>query len=74
VYDEVVGVTDEDAVKHTRALARFEGLLLGISSCAACAAAIGVGRRLGRGAVVLTVFPDTGERYLTTDLFVAEGI
>jgi cysteine synthase A len=74
VYDEVVGVTDEDAVKHTRALARFEGLLLGISSGAACAAAIGVGRRLGRGAVVLTVFPDTGERYLTTDLFVAEGI
>ena len=74
VYEEVVGVTDEDAVKHTRALARFEGLLLGISSGAACAAAIGVGRRLGRGAVVLTVFPDTGERYLTTDLFVAEGI
>jgi cysteine synthase A len=74
VYDEVVAVSDEDAVKHTRALARFEGLLLGISSGAACAAAIGIARRFGRGAVVLTVFPDTGERYLTTDLFVAEGI
>src|SRR5262245_33315324 len=74
VYDEVIAIADEDAVKHTRALARFEGLLLGISSGAACAAAIGVARRLGRGAVVLTVFPDTGERYLTTDLFVAEGI
>jgi cysteine synthase A len=74
VYDEILAVADQDAVRHTRALARFEGLLLGISSGAACAAAIGVGRRLGRGAVVLTVFPDTGERYLTTDLFVAEGI
>ncbi len=74
IYDEVVQVSDEEAVKHTRALARCEGLLLGISSGAACAAAVGVARRLGRGAVVLTVFPDTGERYLTTDLFHAEGI
>jgi cysteine synthase A len=74
VYDEVITVADEEAVKHTRALARYEGLLVGISSGAACAAAIAVGRRLGRGAVVLTVFPDTGERYLTTDLFHAEGI
>jgi cysteine synthase A len=74
VYDEVLAVADDDAVTHTRALARFEGLLVGISSGAACAAAIAVARRLGRGAVVLTVFPDTGERYLTTDLFHAEGI
>jgi cysteine synthase A len=74
VYDEVIGVSDEEAVKHTRALARFEGLLVGISSGAACAAAIGVARKLGRGSLVLTVFPDTGERYLTTDLFHAEGI
>jgi cysteine synthase A len=74
VYDEVIAVSDEEATKHTRALARFEGLLVGISSGAACAAAIRVARKLGRGAVVLTVFPDTGERYLTTDLFHAEGI
>ncbi len=74
VYDEVIAVADTEAVKLARALARFEGLLVGISSGAACAAAIGVARRLGRGAVVLTVFPDTGERYLTTDLFHAEGI
>ncbi len=74
IYDEVITVSDDDAVRHTRALARYEGLLVGISSGAACAAAIRVGRRLGRGAVVLTVFPDTGERYLTTDLFHAEGI
>jgi len=74
VYDEVLAVADDDAVKLTRALARFEGLLVGISSGAACAAAIAVARRLGRGSVVLTVFPDTGERYLTTELFQAEGI
>ena len=74
IYDEVIAVSDEEAVEHTRALARFEGLLVGISSGAACAAAIRVARKLGRGAVVLTVFPDTGERYLTTDLFHAEGI
>ena len=74
IYDEVIPITDDDAVSHTRALARFEGLLVGISSGAACAAAIAVARKLGRGSVVLTVFPDTGERYLTTDLFHAEGI
>ncbi len=74
IYDEVITVSDEEAVRHTRTLARYEGLLVGISSGAACAAAITVARRLGRGAVVLTIFPDTGERYLTTDLFHAEGI
>jgi cysteine synthase A len=74
VYDQVVAVSDQDAVKHTRALARYEGLLAGISSGAACAAAIQVARQLGKGATVLTMFPDTGERYLTTDLFHAEGI
>src|SRR5262245_12401545 len=74
VYDEVIGVSDEDAVTHCRALARYEGMLVGISSGAACAAAIAVARRLGRKSTVLTVFPDTGERYLTTDLFHAEGI
>jgi cysteine synthase A len=74
IYDEVIAVSDEEAVRHARSLARFEGLLVGISSGAACAAAIRVARKLGRGAVVLTIFPDTGERYLTTDLFHAEGI
>jgi cysteine synthase A len=53
----------------TRALARHEGLLVGISSGAACVAAVDVARRLGRGSVVLTVFADTGERDLTTPLF-----
>jgi cysteine synthase A len=74
VYDEVIPVSDEEAVAHTRAIARFEGVLVGVSAGANCAAAIRVARKLGAGAVVLTIFPDTGERYLTTDLFHAEGI
>jgi cysteine synthase A len=55
-------------------LAREEGLLVGISSGANCCAALQVAKRLGRGQVVVVVFSDTGERYLTTDLFQAEGI
>ena len=74
VYDEVIPIDDATAEAHTRALAQYEGLLVGISSGANCAAAIQVARRLGRGAIVLTVFCDTGERYLTTELFRAEGI
>jgi cysteine synthase A len=74
IYDEVVPVTDEEAIEYTRAIARYEGLLVGISSGANCAAAIRVATRLGGPAVVLTVFCDTGERYLTTRLFQAEGI
>jgi cysteine synthase A len=74
IYDEVLGVTDDEATEYTRAIAQYEGLLVGISSGANCAAAIRVARRLGGSAVVLTVFCDTGERYLTTPLFQAEGI
>jgi cysteine synthase A len=74
IYDEVLTVSDEEATEYTRSLARYEGLLVGISSGANCAAAIRVARRLGGRAVVLTIFSDTGERYLTTPLFQAEGI
>ncbi|MDD5555648.1 MAG: cysteine synthase A [bacterium] len=66
VIDEVVGVTDEDAYRTARRLAREEGLFVGISSGAAAWAAIGVARRLGDGKTVVTVFPDTGERYFST--------
>jgi cysteine synthase A len=73
-YDEVMRVSDENAAATARRIAREEGLLVGISSGANCWAAIEVARRLGAGKTVVTVFCDTGERYLTTDLFRAAGI
>ncbi len=74
IYDEVEAITDEEATAYTRAIARHEGLLVGISSGANCAAAVRVAQKLGGRAVVLTLFCDMGERYLTTPLFQAEGI
>jgi len=74
VVDEIIAVSDAEAAEYTRALAQYEGLLLGISSGANCAAAVAVARRLGRNATVATVFCDTGERYLRTGVFRAEGI
>jgi cysteine synthase A len=73
VYDEIITVTDDDAAECTRRLARDEGLLVGISAGANCHAALQVARRLGPGKTVVTVFCDTGERYLTTDIFQAGG-
>ena len=74
VYDEVVPVSDADAAACTRRLAKEEGLLVGISGGAACVAALAAARKLGPGSITVVMFPDTGERYLTTDLFHAEGI
>ncbi|MGH7896652.1 MAG: cysteine synthase A, partial [Candidatus Binatia bacterium] len=74
VVDEILAVSDQDAAHMTRRLAREEGMLLGISSGANCFAALEVAKRLGPGKILLTVFCDTGERYLTTEVFQAEGI
>jgi cysteine synthase A len=66
-YDRVLTVTDEEAWETKRRLARQEGLLVGISSGAAAAAAVRVARELGPGKVVATVFGDTGERYFSME-------
>lgn len=69
LLDEIFTVTNEDAILTARNLARKEGLLVGISSGAAVYAALEVARALGRGKKVLAIAPDTGERYLSTELF-----
>ena len=67
VYDELIAVKDEDAIETTRRLAREEGLLVGISAGANVWASLQVARRLGEGKRVVTVLPDTGERYLSVN-------
>jgi cysteine synthase A len=69
VIDEVIPVSDTDAINYTRRLASEEGLLVGISSGAACCAALRIAKTLGKGQIVVTVFADKGEHYLSTELF-----
>lgn len=65
VVDRIVTIDDEEAIETTRALAKHEGLLVGISSGANVAAALKIARELGEKARVVTVAPDHGERYLS---------
>ena len=71
---ENLEIATEDAHIMTLRLAREEGLLVGISAGANTCAAVQIARALGPGNTVVTVFCDTGERYLTTEVFQAEGI
>jgi cysteine synthase A len=74
LVDRVIAVDDEIAADHARELARQEGILVGISSGANCAAALLIAAELGEDATVVTVFCDTGQRYLTTKTFDRDGI
>lgn len=69
IYDEVIMVSDEEAVQTARDLAKKEGLLCGISSGTNVAAALRLAKKLGKGKTVVTILPDTAERYFSTPLF-----
>jgi cysteine synthase A len=72
VFDMLVPVTDDRAIEVARMLAAKEGLFVGISSGATLAAAFEIAAKADKGSVILSMLPDTGERYLSTPLF--EGI
>ena len=74
IYNEVIPVTDNDAAETARQLAIKEGILAGISSGAAMWAALKVAQRLGKDKKVVVILPDRGERYLSTGLFLPEGL
>ncbi len=69
VYDDIYIVTDEEAIQTAKDLARKEGLMCGISSGTNVAAALKLAKKLGKGKTVITVLPDTAERYFSTPLF-----
>lgn len=69
IYDEIYVVSDEEALTTAKRLAREEGLMCGISSGTNVAAALKLAKKLGKGKTVVTVLPDTAERYFSTPLF-----
>lgn len=69
IYDHICIITDEEAIAAAKMLAKKEGLLCGISSGTNIAAALRMAKQLGKGKNVVTVLPDTGERYYSTPLF-----
>ena len=69
IYDNIYVVTDEEALNTAKRLAREEGLMCGISSGTNVAAALKLAKKLGKGKTVVTVLPDTAERYFSTPLF-----
>ena len=69
IYNDIYVVTDEEALDTSRRLAREEGLMVGISAGTNVAAALKLAKKLGKGKTVVTVLPDTAERYFSTPLF-----
>jgi len=69
IYDDICIITDEEAIQTAKDLALKEGIMCGISSGTNVAAAIRLARKLGKGKTVVTILPDTAERYFSTPLF-----
>ena len=69
IYDRVEIISDEEAVQTTKDLARLEGLMCGLSSGTNVAGALKLAKKLGKGKTVVTLLPDTAERYYSTPLF-----
>ena len=69
IFEDVCIITDEEAIQTAKDLAIKEGLMCGISSGTNVAAAMKLAKKLGKGKTVVTVLPDTAERYFTTPLF-----
>ncbi len=69
IYDDICVITDEEALQTAKDLARYEGLMCGISSGTNVCAALKLAKKLGKGKTVVTVLPDTAERYFSTPLF-----
>jgi cysteine synthase A len=67
--DEIIRVSNEDAISTSRRLAKEEGILAGISAGANVFGAMQITRRAGQGKLVVVIIPDLGDRYLSTDLF-----
>lgn len=72
IYDDIYIVSDEEALQTAKDLARLEGMMCGISSGTNVAAARKLAKKLGKGKTVVTILPDTAERYFSTPLFDAE--
>ena len=69
IYDDICVIKDEEAISTAKKLASMEGIMCGISSGTNVAAAIKLAKKLGKGKTVVTVLPDTAERYFSTPLF-----
>jgi cysteine synthase A len=69
IYDDIYVVSDEEAIQTAKDLARLEGIMCGISSGTNVAAALKMAEKLGEGKTVVTILPDTAERYFSTPLF-----
>ena len=67
ILDEIVTVEDQESYQMTKRLSREEGIFVGLSSGAACVAALKIAKALGPGKTVVVLFPDSGEHYLSVE-------